>query len=135
MKSFISFWVVSLPIMILLDMVWFSISLERLYKPYIGHVMTGNFNYLVAAVFYLLYSAGLSYLILLPGLESNQTLLKIVINGFFFGLVAYGAYDLTNQATVKDWPVIVTIVDMLWGALVTAVVSAISYKVILFISK
>ena len=135
MRLFFFFWGISLPLMVLLDMIWFSISLERLYKPYLGHIMSGNFNYSVAAVFYLLYSAGLSFLILLPGFESNHSLLKVTINGFVLGLIAYGAYDLTNQATIKDWPLLVTVIDMLWGALVTAIVSAISYKIISMIYR
>jgi uncharacterized membrane protein len=135
MKLFLSFWGLSLAFLVALDMLWFSFSVERLYKPYLGYIMSGNFNYSVAAVFYLLYAAGLSFLILVPGFEANQTVLKIAINGFVLGLVAYGAYDLTNQATIKDWPAIITVIDMLWGASVTCVVSAMSYKIMTIIYR
>ena len=135
MKLFLSFWVISLAFMVALDMLWFSFSVERLYKPYLGYIMSGNFNYVAAAVFYLLYAAGLSYLILMPGFETNQTALKIAVNGFILGLVAYGAYDLTNQATIKDWPAIITVIDMLWGACVTCAASVISYKIVTIIYR
>jgi len=135
MKLFLSFWGISLALMVALDMLWFYFSLERLYKPYLGYIMSSNFNYSVAAVFYLLYAAGLSFLLLMPGFETNQTALKVAINGFGLGLVAYGAYDLTNQATIKDWPAIITVIDMIWGAFVTGVVSVVSYKIMTIIYR
>jgi uncharacterized membrane protein len=128
MKQFLYFWGISFPLFVILDAIWFSVSLERLYKPYIGHIISGHFNYFIAAIFYLLYSAGLTFLVLLPGLSSGQSLLNVAIHGFILGLVAYGAYDLTNHATIKDWPAIVTIIDMLWGASVTGIVSCLAYK-------
>lgn len=130
MKQFLFFWGISLPIMITLDMLWFSLSLERLYKPYIGYIMSSDLNYIAAALFYILYAAGLSFLILSPGFEAHNSALKILLSSFVLGLVAYGAYDLTNHATLKDWPLTVTIIDMLWGALATSITGVISYKLV-----
>lgn len=130
MKLFLFFWGISLPVMITLDMLWFSVSLERLYKPYLGYIMSSDLNYIAAALFYILYAAGLSFLILSPGFEAHHSTPKILLSSFILGLVAYGAYDLTNHATIKDWPLTVTIIDMLWGALATSITGVISYKII-----
>lgn len=130
MKYFFHFWAISLVLILILDSIWFSLTVERLYKPYLGHIISGNFNYYVAAAFYLIYSFGLSYLILAQGLDASHTGLKILCNGFVLGFIAYAAYDLTNQATIEGWPVMITVIDILWGGVVTALVSSISYKVI-----
>jgi uncharacterized membrane protein len=132
MKIFLSLWTISLFLMVALDFIWFNLMLEKFYKPYIGHIISGEFNYLVAAIFYLLYSAGLTYLITFPALESNYMFSKVALNGFVLGIIAYGAYDLTNQATIKNWPLIVTIVDMSWGGFVTSVTGSFAYKIIDF---
>lgn len=130
MKYFFHFWAVSLVLILILDSIWFSLTVEKLYKPYLGHIISGKFNYYVAGAFYLIYSLGLSYLILAQGLDANHTGLKILCNGFILGFIAYAAYDLTNQATIESWPVMITIIDILWGGSVTALVSSISYKII-----
>lgn len=130
MKYFFHFWAISLVLILILDSIWFSLTIERLYKPYLGHIISGKFNYYVAAVFYLIYSLGLSYLILAQGLDANHTGIKILCNGFVLGFIAYAAYDLTNQATIESWPVMITVIDILWGGVVTALVSSISYKAI-----
>lgn len=132
MKIFIYSWLLSFLLLISIDYVWFSITLQRFYKPYIGHLFTGNFSYTVAFAFYILYSFGITYLILNPNFHSLESLFKIFCNGFILGLVAYGAYDLTNHATMKDWPMIVTVVDMLWGGTLTSITAVITYKIMSF---
>lgn len=130
MKCFFHFWSISLVLILILDSIWFSLTIEKLYKPYLGHIISGKFNYYVAAAFYLIYSLGLSYLILAQGLDANHTGFKILCNGFVLGFIAYAAYDLTNQATIENWPVLIGIIDILWGGVVTALVSSISYKIV-----
>lgn len=135
MRNFLYSWIASLFIILILDLIWFSITVERFYKPYMGHILSGNFNYLVAVCFYVLYAFGISYLIIMPGLNLSQSIFQITANGFILGLIAYGAYDLTNQATLKDWPVIVTFVDMVWGATMTSLASTVAYKILTVILR
>jgi uncharacterized membrane protein len=90
------------------------------YKAWLGHLFADKVSFGPVVVFYLLYAFGLVYLILQPALKSEVSLKSIFISALVFGLVAYGTYDLTNQSTLKDWPMFVTVIDMLWGALVTA---------------
>lgn len=89
--------------------------------------MSSSFKLWPAFIFYPLYTLGLLLLIVFPAIEGGQSLFKVFFLGTIFGLVAYGAYDLTNQAVLKDWPIIVTIVDMLWGSLLAGSASLITY--------
>mgnify|MGYP003704419949 FL=1 len=77
-----------------------------------------------AALFYLIYAAGLVYLIVEPRL--GAPLWQVFVAGAIVGLIAYGAYDLTNQATTRDWPIAVTFVDLAWGTFVSGVVATVA---------
>lgn len=130
MKNVLYAWAVSLPLILLFDLIWFSLTVKKFYQPHLGHIISNEFKYGVALVFYIIYSFGLSYLVVVPSLLLNDSLIKVLIKGFILGFTAYAAYDLTNQATIKNWPVIVTVVDILWGAVVTAAVASITYKIL-----
>lgn len=103
-----------------IDAVWLTVMGSRLYRPAIGHLMRPDFDVLAAALFYLLYIAGLVVFGVAPSSGARGAALR----GAFFGLVAYATYDLTNQATLRDWPWKVTLVDLCWGAFVSAVACA-----------
>jgi len=79
-------------------------------------------------IFYVLYVIGVVFFVLLPGVE-KQSILYTIGAGALFGLICYATYDLTNLATLKDWPVKMTIIDLAWGTGVTAVTSAIVYMI------
>lgn len=130
MKHLIYSWILSLLILVAIDFVWLNVMGSRFYRVHLGHIFAENFNFTPAMVFYPLYCFGITYLIIIPALQSDVKTVQVLISGFILGLIAYGAYDLTNQATIKDWPLIVTIIDMLWGALVTSVASGLTYKIL-----
>jgi len=88
--------------------------------------MRPDVNWTAAIIFYLLFIAGLVLFVISPSLE-GQSWVKALVYGALFGLVTYSTYDLTNLATVKDWPLIVTIVDLVWGTVLSASVSVVSY--------
>jgi len=104
-------------VFLLLDAAWLASMASRLYRPAIGHIMRDDFDALAAAVFYALYVTGIIVFVVRPARDGRAALLR----GAFFGLVCYGTYDLTNQATVADWPWRVTLADLAWGAFVTGV--------------
>ena len=108
---------------------------SRFYRAYLGHIFAPDFSYAPAVLFYTMYTFGMAYILILPSLQNAVPTVQVLLSGFMLGLMAYGAYDLTNQATIKDWPVIVTIVDMLWGAFVTSLVSTATYKILLAVLK
>jgi uncharacterized membrane protein len=113
----------TLVVLVVLDFLWLSNALNFLYRPKIGPLLAEKPQMGAAAVFYILYAVGLSVLVLRPALASGGPVTALW-TGALFGLVAYGTYNLTNQATLKGWSPVVTVVDMGWGAAVTAVAAA-----------
>ena len=116
----------ALILMLTMDGIWLSTMSKPFYVPRMGHLMAEKFSLLPAAIFYVLYVAILVTLILWPAMQSQQTLLKTMFQGALLGFAAYMAYDMTNQATLKNWSWTLSIVDMAWGATVTACVSGVS---------
>lgn len=102
-----------------IDFVWLSTATRFLYKPQMGALLADSPNLPVAAAFYLVYLIGVTVFAILPAANANSWLMALGL-GALLGLVAYGTYDFTNLATIRDWPVLVTIVDLAWGTLLTA---------------
>ena len=92
----------------------------------IGHLMREGFDLRAAAAFYLLYGTGMVTFVILPARHVRDALLR----GALFGLIAYATYDLTNQATLRDWPWRVTFTDLAWGAFVTGTSCLVAYLVV-----
>ena len=109
-----------------MDMVWLGLVARTFYRQHLGFLMAPSPNWLAALVFYLLFIAGILMFVVLPGLKDNS-LKTTLLRAALFGLITYATYDLTNLATLKDWPVLVTIVDMIWGTVLTVSVSYISF--------
>jgi uncharacterized membrane protein len=126
MKTFFLAYVFFLVIMLAIDAVWLVTMSKRFYKPRIGELMADSPRVVPAVVFYLIYALGAALLVVVPAVNNDKGYLVVFLLGALLGLVAYGTYDLTNQATLKTWPTIVTAVDLAWGSLLTGVVSIIS---------
>lgn len=101
-----------------IDAVWLTYAAERLYRPSIGHLMAPGVDWLAAALFYGTYLAGMVYFAVLPGLEAGRAGVALG-RGVLLGLLCYGTYDLTNQATLQGWPWKVTLADLAWGGTAT----------------
>ncbi len=112
--------------MILIDGLWLVFTLKRLYVPNIGHLLNDSMTIWPAVIFYALYGIALNVFVVLPALKNNTGYFELLLLGLLFGMVTYGTYDLTNQATLKNWPWVVTILDIAWGSCLAAVVSLIS---------
>ena len=111
-----------------IDMAWLGLVARTFYRQHLGYLMAPNTNWLAAIIFYLLFLVGLLVFVVVPGLEANSLKMTLV-RAALFGLITYATYDLTNLATVKDWPVILTIVDMTWGTVLSVAVSYVSFVV------
>jgi uncharacterized membrane protein len=111
---------ITLVVFTLVDLVWLVKVAPKLYRSQIGHLMSDKVNYLGAILFYMIFIIGLVYFVIHP-LESNA--LQAWINGSIFGLVTYATYDLTNLATLKAWPIKITLIDLAWGSFVTGITS------------
>lgn len=114
-----------------LDAIWLGVIMKPFYRKYLGYLMGEKFMILPAVAFYILYAFGIMYFVVKPALI-EKSLTMAITRGTILGLLAYATYDLTNHATIAKWPGIVTVVDILWGVVVTALVSAIAYA---FLSK
>jgi uncharacterized membrane protein len=111
-----------------IDIIWLTLVARTFYSKHLGYLMTPNTKWVAAIIFYLLFIAGLLVFVVVPGLQANS-LSRTLLLAAFFGLVTYATYDLTNLATVKDWPILVTIVDLLWGTTLSVLVSLVSFFV------
>lgn len=122
---FFSFFVIMIS-MIVIDGIWLALMLKRFYIPHIGHLLNDLIAIWPAVSFYILYGIALNVFVVLPALKNNTGYTELLLLGLLFGMVTYGTYDLTNQVTLKNWPWIVTVVDITWGSCLAATVSLIS---------
>lgn len=111
------------------DLVWLGLIAKDFYNKQIGHLMATNVNWVAAIIFYLLFIVGILIFAVLPAHE-KVSFSKAAIYGALFGFFTYATYDLTNLATLKDWPIGMTIIDMIWGAVLTATVASVGYWVL-----
>lgn len=123
---FIKLYTIALPTFFVIDMLWLGLVAKSFYNNQIGALLKSDVNWSAAILFYLIFIAGLVVFVIMPAIEKNS-LSHTLLFGAFFGLVCYATYDLTNLALAKDWPLIVTIVDLVWGAVLAASVSGITY--------
>jgi len=118
-------YIIALVVFTLIDLVWLIFISQKLYKAKIGHLMADKVNFPAAAVFYVLFIAALVFFVITPAVEKKSVLYALAA-GAFFGLVTYGTYDLTNLATLKNWPLSITVIDLLWGSFVTGSTCAVT---------
>ncbi len=128
MRVFLIAYAAALVVMGILDGIWLSLTVAKIYRPGLGALMADKPVIPAAIVFYLLYIGGLTFLVVLPALAANQ-LGNAIAGGAVLGLLAYGTYDLTNLAVIRGWPLNVTIIDLLWGTLLTAITAAAAFEI------
>lgn len=124
-KLFLS-WAFTVPIFILLDLLWLGVVMKDFYRGKLGHLLSPEVNWYAAAAFYIIFTLGLYYFAVHQGL-SRQSLMIAIVSGALFGFFAYATYDLTNMATLKHWPLSVTLVDIAWGTALGAFVAWAGY--------
>jgi len=117
---------VTLTIFMAIDGVWLVVIAKNFYAKHLGYLMAKTPNLVAALIFYLIYVLTMVILIISPALQKGS-LISAILTGALFGLCAYATYDLTNLATIKDWPLLVTIVDLIWGTLLSGTVAGLSY--------
>jgi uncharacterized membrane protein len=115
----------TLLVFLALDALWLGFVARGFYREQIGGLMRPDVNWGAALVFYLLFIAGLLVFVVIPSL--GATLGRVALTGAFFGLIAYATYDLTNLATLRGFPTVVALVDLLWGTVIAAVTSCASW--------
>lgn len=126
--EFFKLYVIAFIVFLGIDAIWLVLVAPKFYKSQIGHLMAESPNLIAALVFYLIFVIGLVFFVIQPGVQ-DQSVGYILIAGFLFGFITYATYDLTNLATLKDWPILVTIADLAWGSTLSLSISLITYFV------
>jgi uncharacterized membrane protein len=126
MLYYLKLYLATLAVFFAVDMIWLVVISRSFYKKHLGFLMAPDINWYAALIFYFLFIFGILIFVVLPGLKEND-LPVMLLKAAFFGLITYATYDLTNLATVKDWPLIITLVDLAWGMVLTTTVSLAGY--------
>lgn len=129
-RQFFAAYAVSALVFLAIDAAWLATTASRLYRPAIGHLMRPDVDMKAAVTFYILYVAGIVIFAVAPALEARSWT-SALGRGALLGLFAYATYDLTNQATLKEWPWRLSLIDMGWGAVVTAAAAAAGCRMVL----
>jgi uncharacterized membrane protein len=109
-----------------IDLVWLGLVARTFYSKHLGFLMAPKVNWPAALLFYLLFVVGILVFAILPGLKADS-LKTTLLSAALLGLIAYATYDLTNLATLKDWPMLVTVVDLIWGTVLSVAVAFAGY--------
>jgi uncharacterized membrane protein len=125
---FLKLYCIALPIFFGLDMVWLGVLAKNFYTKQIGFLMAPKVNWAAAILFYLVFLVGLVVFVIAPAVE-KYSWTRALLFGVLFGLIAYATYDLTNLATLKDWPLALTLVDLTWGMVLAGSVSVGTYVI------
>ncbi len=126
-STFIYLYLISVPIFFIVDMLWLGVIAKNFYRTRLDHLM-GDINWPAAIIFYLIFLVGLTYFAIYPASEAGAWQ-RASLLGALFGFFTYATYDLTNLATLRDWPLSVVVVDIVWGAILGALVSVLTYGI------
>lgn len=130
--NYIKTYLVTFVIFFAIDIVWLGFVAKKMYAKYLGYIMSPKVNWTAAILFYLVFIAGLIFFALNPALQ-KESFTYALLAGAFFGFITYATYDMTNLATLKDWPVIITVVDLLWGTFLCSATSSVSFLILKYL--
>lgn len=122
---FLKLYLTAFAVFFAIDMVWLVLVARKFYSQQLGFLMTSQINWVAAILFYLLFIGGLVVFVITPAVQQNSWS-QALLMGALFGLVSYATYDLTNLATIKDWPLLITVVDLIWGMVLAGSVSTLT---------
>lgn len=124
-KQSLWLYLITFAVFFCIDMVWLGVVAKGFYRRHLGPLLSPKVNWMAAILFYLLFIFGLLVFIVRPAVLAGAPGRAFLL-GALFGLIAYATYDLTNLATVKDWPLLVTVVDLVWGTVLGGSVSGLA---------
>lgn len=123
MTKYLVAWAATFAVMVVIDLLWLGVIAKNLYQEGMGDLMSPKPRLAAAALFYLLYPAGLMIFAVVPGVQADSVA-RTALLGALFGLFAYSTYDLTNLAVIRNWPVSLSFIDIAWGTFVSSISSA-----------
>ena len=127
MSTFLKIYGIAFIIFFVVDILWLSLIAKKLYAQHLGTFL-GPVKWVPAILFYLLFVAGLVFFVIQPALL-KESLTYVIFAGMFFGFITYATYDLTNLATLNNWPLNITIIDLIWGSFLGGFVSTLTYLI------
>lgn len=128
LNFYVKLYLLTIPVFFAIDLLWLGVVAKNLYQNNLSHLLSPTVNWPAALMFYFMYIIGIILFAVKPGLDAHS-LVTAAVWGALFGFFTYATYDLTNLATLKDWPIKVVIVDIAWGTLLCTLVSSASYQI------
>lgn len=129
MKSLLLGYLAALATLAVLDALWLGVVSREFYKARLGQFLLEQPLWWAAILFYLIHAAGVAVFAVPPAVTAG-TWTAAVLYGALFGFCVYAAYDLTNLATLRGWSMAVSLVDLAWGAVVTAAATLVAFLVV-----
>lgn len=120
---------VALFVFFIIDMIWLGIVAKKLYQKELGFILSEKPNWAAAIIFYLIFISGLIFFVINPAIIKDSLTYALLV-GMFFGFITYATYDLTNLATIKNWPLKITLIDLVWGTSLGGAVSSITFMIL-----
>lgn len=122
-------YLIAFVVFFVIDIAWLGFIAKGFYREQLGFIMAPKTNWPAAVVFYLIFIAGLMFFAINPALAKDSVKHAFLL-GALFGFMTYATYDMTNLATLKDWPLVISIIDIIWGTLLNALTAGVSVYII-----
>ena len=117
-----------------IDILWLGFLAKGMYNKMLGHLMASNVNWTAAIIFYLIFIVGIFVFSIIPGVQKDS-FQHALIYGVLFGFFTYATFDLTNLATLRDWPIKIVIIDIIWGVVLTGSVASSGFYIMRWLLK
>ena len=125
---YLKLYLVTVPVFFIIDLIWLGIVAKGFYQKHLKYFLSPKVNWTAAIIFYLIYITGILIFAVLPAV-AKDSLRQAVVWGALFGFFTYATYDLTNLALLKNWPLNIVFVDILWGIVLCSTVAALSFYI------
>jgi uncharacterized membrane protein len=125
---YLKLYALTVPVFFIIDLIWLGVVARGFYQKNLKYVLSPNVNWTAAIIFYFMYIAGILIFAVVPGV-AKDSLRHAALWGALFGFFTYATYDLTNLALLKDWPLNIVVVDILWGVVLCTVVATLSFYI------
>lgn len=132
-KSIIASYLLTFIVFLMVDLLWLGVIAKNLYQKYLGDFLSEKVNWTAAFIFYLIFVAGISIFVVYPAVNKGSVF-NAILMGALFGFFTYATYDLTNLATLKDWPLPIVFIDIVWGTVLSAIVSFSGFYIVKLIN-
>jgi uncharacterized membrane protein len=125
---YLKLYTLTVPVFFIIDLIWLGVVAKGFYQKNLKYFLSPNVNWTAAIIFYLMYIAGILIFAVLPGV-AKDSVRHAALWGALFGFFTYATYDLTNLALLKDWPLNIVVVDILWGVVLCTLIATLSFYI------